>query len=76
MPFFLSFLQVHQQHMEVPGLRVKSELQLLASTTAMATPDPSCICDPHHSLWQHWIFNPLREAGDHTRILVEITLGP
>ena len=29
---------------------------------ATATPDPSCICNLHHSLWQCWILNPLSEA--------------
>ena len=42
--FFL-FLGLHVQHMGVPGLGVKSELQLLAYATATATPDPSLICD-------------------------------
>ena len=32
--FFFFFLQPHLQHMEVPGPGVKSELQLLAGTTA------------------------------------------
>ena len=49
-------------HMEVPGLGVVPELQLLAYTTAIATPDPSCVCDLHHSLWQRRIFNLLSEA--------------
>ena len=34
-------------HMEVPRLRVESELQLLAYTTATAMPDLSHICDLH-----------------------------
>ena len=46
--------------MEVPGLGVESELQLLAYTTATATPDPSH--DLYHSSRQHWILNPLSEA--------------
>ena len=29
-----------QQHMEIPGLGIKSELQLPAYTTATATPEP------------------------------------
>ena len=33
-------------HMEVRGLGVKFELQLLTYTTATAIPDPSHICDP------------------------------
>ena len=48
-------------HMQVPGLGVESELelQLLAYTTATATPDLSHICDLRHSSRQcgsltHW----------------------
>ena len=52
-------------------LGVESELQLLAYTTATATQDPSCVCNPHHSLWQHWIFNPLSSARDQTRVLMD-----
>ena len=40
-------------HKEVPGLDVKSELQLLA--TATATPDLSYVGDLRHSSWQSWI---------------------
>jgi len=49
--FILSvcFLGLHSRHMEVPRLRVESELQLLAYTTAKVTPDPSCIFSLHHS---------------------------
>ena len=63
---FFFFLGPHLQHMEVPRLGVKLELQLPAYTTATATLDPSCICDLHCSSWQLWILNPLREAGDGT----------
>ena len=52
--FFL-FLGLHPQHIEVPRLGVKSELQLPVYTTATATWDPSCICDLPHSSWQCWI---------------------
>uniref|UniRef100_A0A8D1MKD3 Uncharacterized protein n=1 Tax=Sus scrofa TaxID=9823 RepID=A0A8D1MKD3_PIG len=52
--------------MEVPRLGIKSELPLLAYTTATATPDPSQICDLHHSSWQCWILNPLSEVRDRT----------
>ena len=58
-------------HMEVPGLGVKSELQLLAYTTAIATPEPSCVCNLHHSSRQHRILNPLSEARDQTCILMD-----
>ena len=55
--------------MEVPRLGVEPELQLPA--TATATPDPSHVCDPHHSSWQHSIFNPLIEARDRTCVLMD-----
>ena len=51
--------------MEIPRLRVKSELQLLAYTTVTATPDPSHIfCHLHHSSHQRWILNPQSKARD------------
>ena len=57
--------------MEVSGIGAESELQLLASTTATATADLSCICNLHHSMWQCWILNPLSEARDRTHILMD-----
>ena len=41
-------------------------MQLLAYIIATATPDPSHVCNPHHSSWQYWILNPLSEARDQT----------
>ena len=38
--FFNVFLGSHLQHVEVPRLGVKSELQLQTYTTATATPEP------------------------------------
>ena len=55
--------------MEVPSLRVESELQLPAKTTATAMPDPSHVCDLHHRSQQHQIPNPLREGRNRTCIL-------
>ena len=66
--FFLPFLGQHLQHVKVPWLRVESELQLPAYTTATATRDLSRICDLHHSSQQRQIHNPLSEARDQTRI--------
>ena len=63
---FICFLEPHLQHMEVPRLGVKSELQLPAYTTATAMQDPSRICDLHHSSRHYWILNPLNEARDQT----------
>ena len=68
---YLVFLSLHLEHMEVPILGVESELQLLAYTTATATPDPSGICDLHLSSWQHWILNPLSRARDQTHVLMD-----
>ena len=61
--FFFGFLGLHPQHMEVPRLGVKSELQLLTYTVAIATQNPSLICDLQHSSWQHWVLDPLSERG-------------
>ena len=71
--FFLAFLGPHPWHMEVPRLGFELELQLLAFTTATATAtqDPSRVCNLHHSLWQHWVLNPLSKARDQTCILTD-----
>ena len=73
--FIFFFLGSHLLHVEVPRLGVKSELQLQVYTTATATPDPSCICNLHHSLQQHWILNPLSKARDGTHILMDTSPG-
>ena len=57
--------------MQVPRLGLKSELQLLAYTTAAAMPDLSCICDLCCNLWPHQILNPLSEAKDGIHILMD-----
>ena len=57
---FFFFLWPHLQHVEVPRLGVKSNLQLLDFEGA--TPDLSCICDLYHSSWQCLILNPLSES--------------
>ena len=44
---------------------------LLAYTTATATWDPSHFCDLHLSSQQHWALNPLSEARDQTRMLMD-----
>ena len=70
--FFFCFLGPQLPHMDVPRLGVESELQLPAyiTATATATWDPSYVCDPHHSSWQHQIPDPLREARDLAHILM------
>ena len=59
---YFFFLWPHVRHMEVPRLGVKSELHLPAYNTATAMPDPTCICDLHHSSQQYQILNPLSKA--------------
>ena len=68
--FCFCFLGLHPQHMEVPRLEVEWEIQPLAYATAIATLDPSHVCDLHHSSGQRWILNPLREARDWTHNLM------
>ena len=58
--------------MEVPRLETQLEPQLLAYTTALATPDLSHICNLHHSLRQCQILNPLSEARDRTCVLMDL----
>ena len=52
--------------MEIPGLGVETEVQLLsyATTIAIATRDPSLVCKLHQSSQQRWILNLLNMARD------------
>ena len=72
---FFFFSQLHQRHMEIPRIGVKSEPQSPAYATATATLDPSHICDLHCSLWQCLILNPLSKARDPTHILTDTMSG-
>ena len=64
------------RHMEVPRLGVESESNLLAYTTAAATPDLSHTCNLLHSSRQCRILNPPREARDRTCILMDTSWVP
>ena len=68
--FFL-FLGPYSRYMEVSRLGVELELQPPAYTTAAAMQDPRCICDLHHSTWQHQILNRLSEARDQPCVLMD-----
>ena len=61
---FVALLGPHLQHMEVPRLRDKLELQLPAYAKATASQNLSRICELCHSLGKLWILNPLSEARD------------
>ena len=62
--------------MEVPRLEVELELWLPAYARATATPDPSRVCDLHHSSQQRRILDPLSEARDETPILMDASRVP
>ena len=59
--------------MDILRLGVELELQLPAYTTAaaIATQDPSHVCNLCHGSWQREIFNPLNTARDQTRVLMD-----
>jgi len=65
--FFWSLLEPHPWHMEVPRLGVKSEPQ----------PQPRQIpaVSATSTAARGWILNPLREARDQTRILMDTSQG-
>ena len=65
------FYGPHLWLMEVSRLGVQLELQLLAYTTAIATPDLSHVCNLQHSSWQRQIANPLSEDRDGSHILMD-----
>ena len=57
--------------MEVPRLGIESELWPPACVTATAMPDPSCVCNLHHSPRQCQILkHPVSESRDQTRNLM------
>ena len=55
--FFMAALGAYGSSWTSTG--VELELQLQSYVTTAATPDPSCICDLHHSSWQYQILNLL-----------------
>ena len=57
--------------MKVPRLGVKSELQLLACTTATATQDLSSICDLHCGSGECHVLNPPSEARDGIHVFMD-----
>ena len=56
------------------GSQARGRIGVMAASlpaTATVMPDLSRVFDLHQSSWQHLILNPLREARDLTRILVD-----
>ena len=74
--FFFSFFlflvfRAAPSHIEVPRLGVELELQLLAYTIVIATPDLNFVLDLHLSSQQPWVLNQLNEARDQIHILTD-----
>ena len=69
--FFFRGGSLHPQHMEVPRLGVKSELQLPSYTTATATQHLNHVYDLYLSSQQCWILNPMSKASDRTHNLMD-----
>ena len=67
--FLFCFLGFHQQHLEVPRLAVKPELQLQYPSHSNEGSEPSL--QPTPQLRQCQIPNPLSKARDWTRILMD-----
>ena len=59
------FSGLHPRHVEIP----RWGGQVRAAATAMW--HPSCVYDLHHSSRQPWTLNPLIEAKDQTRVLMD-----
>ena len=57
--------------MKVPRLEVKSQLELLAYTTATGTQDLRLVYYLHDSSRQRRILNPLSKARDQTHVLMD-----
>ena len=65
--FFFSFCFFRATHVAYGTSQAKGQIAAIAAyTTVTATWDPTCICDLHHSSWQHWILNPPSKASDQT----------
>ena len=74
---FLSFFGLFRAApMAYEGSQAKGPIGAVATATATATPDASCIFDLHHSSWQRWILNPLNKARDQTRNLMDTSRIP
>ena len=72
--FVFFFFRATPEAYEVPRLGIRSELQPPAYSIATAIPDPSRVCDLHHSSRQLHIHNPLSKARDRTCNLIKSIL--
>ena len=60
---YFSLVEVNRE-LTQRNIYLEKQVETLDSqlTTATATPDPSRICELHHSSWQRWILNPTSKA--------------
>ena len=67
--FFLTFVLFRAEPTAHGGSQDRGLIGavLLAYATATAIPNPSCMCDLHHSSRQRQILSPLSKARDQTR---------
>ena len=65
---FFYFLELQVWPMEVPGIGIELDLQLLAYAAATAMRGPSRTCNLHQSSQQLWILNSLNETSSQTHI--------
>ena len=71
--FFFFFFWLCPHHMVFFRVGVELGLWIPAYTIATAMPDPSHVCDLHHSSEQCWIPNPLSKAKDGICILMNFS---
>ena len=67
--FFLVLLGVHPRH--YGGSQVRGRIRAAATYLCHSNTGWSHVCDLQHSPWQRRIPNPLSEASDRTRILMD-----
>ena len=68
--FLFSFFRATRVAYRISQARGRIRAAAVSLRHSHSTWDLSCICEPHHSSWQHQSLNPLSEARDRTHILM------
>ena len=68
---FFSFQGCTCDIRKFPGQKLNQSFSCWPMPQPQPMQGPGCVCDLHHSLQQCWILNPLCEARDQTRILMD-----
>jgi len=69
--FLFSFFLFRTAPVAYGSFQTRDWIKAAAEATAIATPNPSCICDLCCSLQQCQVLNPLSKARDGTLILMD-----